>query len=599
MLTRSDDSSEALINNHLVTSTGNIRVLGVCEDRAAQKLLAPRLVDGGLEYRYICDRRPLARALRQFSPDLLLVYGEASSEFVIRVLDDLANEISHSSLPVILVADDTEDGDLIAGLRTGVVAMIPPNVEEHIAFIQGTLSELPSRSGVTASVTTPAGFSRFIDHVRRTRRSGVLVVEPRTPNEGRASFVRGKLDRARFLGSTGREALHAMGTQGTISWNFRELSNFEGASGVVIQMDPDGGGEAPAGLAPVDLTATSAFELKFTVPLPQNAESQPSLPRVEAAPRLLLVDDDEAILKLFSRLFDSHGFAVTVATDGRDGCTLAQTNAYDLVLADLNMPHLDGWGLIRALREDFRTRELPVALVSAHDDYRDSLRALDAGAQAYLSKGERLESLVAQVRQLLIPRSEAARRLRKDDVVELSSREIGPQWLLRQLARQELSGLLSVRDGWCDYRLGISKGTCRYASAAAGKFSALGDRALISFVGSHGAEGTFVKKAGSFEPNLHGDLESMLHAACEALNHREQQVKDSLLVHSTSIEVHPELYAAYRQFGPKSRLEAARLICEEHQAPRELIAQMDQSPLEIEETLHDLVRRGVVMFRRI
>ena len=53
-----------------------------------------------------------------------------------------------------------------------------------------------------------------------------------------------------------------------------------------------------------------------------------------------------------------------------------ESSQFDLVVTDLNMPRMDGWGMLRLLRDDFRTRELPVAFLSCHDDYRESLKAL-------------------------------------------------------------------------------------------------------------------------------------------------------------------------------------------------------------------------------
>src|SRR5690606_23868503 len=113
---------------------------------------------------------------------------------------------------------------------------------------------------------------------------------------------------------------------------------------------------------------------------------------------ILLVDDDDALCAMFSILFRKHGFEVTTASDGFAGYEAARDGSFDLVVADLNMPRMDGWGMLRLLRDDHRTRETPVAFLSCHDDYRESLKALNAGAQAYFSKSTRLDALAAQVR---------------------------------------------------------------------------------------------------------------------------------------------------------------------------------------------------------
>ena len=86
--------------------------------------------------------------------------------------------------------------------------------------------------------------------------------------------------------------------------------------------------------------------------------------------------------------------------------------------------------------------------------------------------------------------------------------------------------------------------------------------------------------------------------ACAALNENETRMREALMVTATDIDVNGDLYAVYTHVGPKHWLEAARLICEEKMSPRELIARLDLSPVEIEETMKDLIRRGVVTLRK-
>jgi CheY-like chemotaxis protein len=353
-------------------------------------------------------------------------------------------------------------------------------------------------------------------------------------------------------------------------------------------------GEIPSGDEPL------AFEMSHAAPEPAPPAPAMSAPAVEAArPQLLLVDDDPAILKMFSTLFAKHGFAVVTASDGQQGVEAARQREFDVVLADLNMPHLDGWGMLRLLREDFRTRELPVSFLSAHDDYRESLRALDAGAQAYLSKGSKLDVIVGQVVKLLEPRRTMLAFLDLGQTDHLVIHQVGPQWFLRQLAQRGASGLVTARDGWASYQLGFESGVCVHASAVAGKYTADGERAFNAFVASRAAEGAFVPGPPPQLPrNLFLQTEVLIERACSALNENEQRLRESLMVTATQIDVNRDLYAVYAQVGPKPWLEAARLICEEHLPPREVIARLDVSPIDVEECMKDLLRRGVVALRR-
>jgi CheY-like chemotaxis protein len=301
---------------------------------------------------------------------------------------------------------------------------------------------------------------------------------------------------------------------------------------------------------------------------------------------------------MFSTLFAKHGFQVTTANDGAQGFEVALQRSFDAVLADLNMPHLDGWGMLRALREDFRTRELPIAFLSAHDDYRESLRALDAGAQAYLSKGTKLDVIVGQVIKLLEPRRALLANLDRNQTNHVAAHTVGPQWLLRVLAYRRFTGAVMCRDGWAQYNLGFNQGVCFHAAAVAGKYTAEGERAFNAFIASRAGDASVVSGPAPAAPqNLFLTTEVLIERACTALNDNERRMRESLMVTATQIDVNESLYAVYSQVGPKQWLEAARLICEEKAPPREVIARLDISPLEIEECMKDLIRRGVVTLK--
>lgn len=548
-------------------------ILGIDENREAQQAIAAAFNERGVFYRFVSDRRQIAAGITQLKPELLVLFAELSSNFAIQVLDTLSADVASARFPVIVVANDVTDGPFVNGFRTGVTALLQaPFSNDHIAAIQALWNELPARNSVGSGHVDEAGLARLVDHLRRTRRTGVLMTNPRTSTEGKASFVYGKLDQASFLAAHGQSALDAMLKQGAVRWSFSEVSgaHSEGA-GVVIEVGEVITGETPVGEV-VDVRPSPA----------------------PAGARVLLVDDDAAILTMFSRLFVKHGFSVSTANDGAEGRELATTQRFDAVLADLNMPHLDGWGMLRALRDDFRTRELPVAFLSAHDDYRESLRAVDAGAQAYLSKGTKLDAIVSHMQKLLEPRRAAQAALELRQTEQLAIHTLGPQWLLRELAARKKSGVLSAKDGWATYTLGFEHGVLTHASGVAGQYTATGERALNAFIASRAAQGSFDGARQAPPANLTGDTERSITRAVETLNENERRVRENLLLSARQLTVHEELYQVYRAVGPKDSLELARLVCEEKLMPREIIARVDTSPIEIEECLKDLLRRGVV-----
>lgn len=571
-------------------------ILGIDENREAQTAIAQLFNDQGIFYRFVTDRRKVSGGVKQLNPDMLVVFGELDSDFVIQVLDALSSDVASARMPVVIVAREVGDAAFVQGLRTGVVSMLQaPFGPAHPGVVKALWSDLPARTGTSAGTGSSATLARLVEHIRRTRRSGVFHTNPRTSNEGRASFIYGRIDKGSFLGAQGQDALDAMLRQPQAHWSFTEVAgaHSEGA-GVVIEVGEVITGETPIGQV-IDVAGDEplAFEMQ---PLPA---APPPPPPAPGTAQLLLVDDDPAILTMFSRLFTKHGFQVSTATDGNQGVALALQRNFDAVLADLNMPHLDGWGMLRALREDFRTRELPISFLSAHDDYRESLRALDAGAQAYLSKGTKLDVIVGQVVKLLEPRRVVMAMLDLGNAAAISVHAVGPQWLLSQLAARQKTGVLQCRDGWANYTLAFNQGVCVSATAQAGKYTAEGERAFNAFVASRAGEGGFTEgPLPAVTQNLFLATEVLIERACTTLNDNERRMRESLMVSATEIAVNDELYKVYRAVGPKGWLEAARLICEEKATPRDVISRLDLSPVEIEECMKDLIRRGVVTLKK-
>ena len=102
--------------------------------------------------------------------------------------------------------------------------------------------------------------------------------------------------------------------------------------------------------------------------------------------RVLVVDDSLTVRELERQLLEGHGYAVEVAVDGVDGWNTVRSGEYDLVISDVDMPRMDGIGLVTRIKQDPRLGALPVVIVSYKDREEDRMRGLDAGANAYLTK---------------------------------------------------------------------------------------------------------------------------------------------------------------------------------------------------------------------
>lgn len=113
--------------------------------------------------------------------------------------------------------------------------------------------------------------------------------------------------------------------------------------------------------------------------------------------RVLVADDNSDLRSFLYSLLAPH-FDVEVVADGREALAAIRERKPDLVLSDVMMPHLDGLGLVRALRENPETRTLPVILLSARAGQEASLEGLSAGADDYLAKPFTSQELLARVR---------------------------------------------------------------------------------------------------------------------------------------------------------------------------------------------------------
>jgi CheY-like chemotaxis protein len=121
------------------------------------------------------------------------------------------------------------------------------------------------------------------------------------------------------------------------------------------------------------------------------------------APRVLVVDDDPNIRTLCRLELEYAGLEVIEAGDGRAGLGRASLEKPDLVVTDMKMPRLDGFGLMAAIARNERTREIPIVVMSAEADPAVAARALSLGARAYLTKPFDPAELVERILKLVGP----------------------------------------------------------------------------------------------------------------------------------------------------------------------------------------------------
>jgi len=118
---------------------------------------------------------------------------------------------------------------------------------------------------------------------------------------------------------------------------------------------------------------------------------------------ILVVDDSPTVVKFVSFSLKNGGFTVVTARDGMDAIeTLSNLSEdVDLIITDLNMPNLDGYGLITTVRQNQEYKNTPIIILSSEEGEEDRARGLETGASSYLVKPFKSDRLLSEVRKYL------------------------------------------------------------------------------------------------------------------------------------------------------------------------------------------------------
>jgi len=122
---------------------------------------------------------------------------------------------------------------------------------------------------------------------------------------------------------------------------------------------------------------------------------------MKADTRILVIEDDAPSLELVVYLLNESGYTVVSATNGKTGVEAAQRERPDLIVCDINLPKLDGYGVIRRLKDDKALKDIPVVAVTALAMMGDRSKILSAGFDGYITKPIDPETFVREVTSFL------------------------------------------------------------------------------------------------------------------------------------------------------------------------------------------------------
>lgn len=402
----------------------------------------------------------------------------------------------------------------------------------------------------TSGVQGSSVAARWLRFARRAALSGVLAVYARTPFEGSARFVDGTLLDAALGPLRGEEALERLCEhEAPLQWTTAQVST------------------------PSQVLAASTTYRR----------------------RALVVEDVETVARQEQAVLERAGYQVDVAFDGRTGLNSLRAGRYDLAVVDLDLPVLDGWGLLRHLRDDVMARECPVLVRSGQDAWLEALEAAQAGARAWLRKSGEPKELVHTAAQLVQPRLtvwEALSATKEAVTADLAL--VGPVWTLRVLAELDLSGRLVVRDELSQLEAAISHGRLLFCVGQAGTRLLSGPPALEALLR---CRGTAVFTPGEHpEPPAAAWLEEWLRPACEALNARQRARLERAVAAPSSLVCNPELARLFMDVG--TTLELKVLDGLDHVKTLEELAVRCGRPVPaVREVLCELTRREVLVPR--
>lgn len=166
--------------------------------------------------------------------------------------------------------------------------------------------------------------------------------------------------------------------------------------------------------------------------------------------RVLVVDDSAAIRHLVADCLRRQGFVVSTAVDGKDGLAKAVAEPPELVLTDYDMPQMNGFELVLALRRDLRTRDIPIVMLTARDTERDQAKMRAARLTSYLVKPFSTDKCIALVERVLaeyrLARYKEASRLYISEGTVKAAEQLSLQGSLEAARAREVDATLLFSD---------------------------------------------------------------------------------------------------------------------------------------------------------
>jgi CheY-like chemotaxis protein len=541
-------------------------------------LLAEALVDDEAETRgrvFACEHTPDVQAayeiVRSSEPDLVVLDADlsAATELVEALMDDPLTE----AVPIVVVGSFAEAGEAARYVAMGVAKTVskPTSREALRTICEETLN--PERS--TAHVHTGLGEPTLEELGERLAEVLREAIVGRADPSSRSRRI--------ALGQ-GTEVLGAV--WGAIA-RVREVVTARSDGAVRFSRGPEGA-FTPGPLLSVETDVARGDRLR-------SPKRGPAAEVRLQGRRVVVADDDPAVVWFLADLLKTAGCIVYEAFDGQQALELAYKTAPDLVISDILMPNLDGFSLSRALRRDVALRDTPVILLSWKEDLLQRARELGANAAGYVRKESDTRAIIARVREALRTRGRIEARLREEGEVRGRLDGISIRSLLEVVCATRPEARVSVRDASFLYEVEIRMGTPHRATRTDGDGGFMkGTKVLAQMLGVSAGRFTVANSSTPIESELGGNLAAQLAKPVAKARAAVSLLTGPQLNTVARVRFDEEALADYLKMMPeRARLAVRRL--ENGAAPRELVLCGGCEAALLDDILCDLAARGFVI----
>ncbi|MBN1653307.1 MAG: response regulator [Deltaproteobacteria bacterium] len=549
------------IDGDLLSERALISVLIVEEAQALDAVLALLPVEQ-FEVQTAFDAEEALRIARSSAPDLVLVSREVLQKTDVDLIGRMRSDPLTGFIPVILTLSE-EPADVEQACRqTGAdSALIKPLdgsvlVRNIIRFVDGSAETRSEFEGITEATVGDIA-NRVAAEIRR----------------GLIGSLRTGQDQTIPLGDSPEILAATWSTIGRI----RSHLSHQSRGSVQFRDAPLRGGPALLALSEEDDFAAR--------------ESQAS--SLEGK-RILVADDDPAVLWFFTGLLREAGASVLEAKDGKEALETARIKRPDVIISDILMPEIDGFTLCRELKKDFLLADVPVILISWKEDYIQRMRELSSGANGYLLKETGSHQILKCVHDVLRPRARLENQLDTDAEVRGRLDRLGVLSLLEVVSKKRPDARVVLRDARNLFELDLRQGNLVELTQTASDGSFLrGEDALQHLLGMASGRFTVTHCSTSVKNRFHEPLAKLLQKNANRLAALLDCISDASLMQVDKISFHRDRLKSILDISPKSAHEIVTCL-EQGQSPWATIIAGTFAPQQLESLLDDLARRGAI-----